>query len=226
LKINKQILERMIRDEMRFLHEGTAAEHADVMRDPAAFAGGLQSDDPKLREFFFFPIILIGKSEGSMFLKNLLIVHFQPALLQKIKENLLQALQDAGFPSGLRLSDTHLVRTKDQQYWMRIGYNNIWQKIPGSAPPRFKPNTRTVLYRHLTNLKWDVKQDVPGEGEQYKYVVGMKDLGPGKLKQPTVKRTKPVKIPGKKPRQSSVGRLGKGVLDAFGGAKALAGLGK
>jgi hypothetical protein len=208
----------MIREELSLITEAlTPDQHETVMSDPGGFAGSLRSIDPRLKEAFFFPVTMVGKgsSSGSVFYKNLLIVEDNPAMLEQLKKNLVQAIQIG----GIGPDDIKMVRTNDRQYWMRVSYVNPWTKVPGSNPPEYKPTNRSQEFNKLVNLDWAEKD--PTTGKQ-KYVVMPKDATgqAGELTRGVKQRRLPkqgkVKIPGEYQGGKKPGRFSQLYKDTFG----------
>ena len=215
----------MIREELRLMSEGlTPDEHEDVLRDPQAFAGSLLSSDPKLKEAFFFPAQLIGKGSKApgLFYKNLLMLRGDANLIKEIKKSLVQAFADVGM-GGISDSSVHLVRTSDEQWFLRIGYQNLWQKVPKSDPPEYKLSTRGALPKKLAALDWGQKD--PDSGKQ-KYVVlqaGHPAITRGLTR--TAKRTRKVAVPKQGGGKKGGSGIYRSTIGQLGGLKGLFGLG-
>jgi hypothetical protein len=199
LKINKTILETMIREELSKLMEGlTPAEHEDVLRDPQGFAKPLVSTDAKLREAFFFPMRLIGKASksGQVFFKNYHIAKYDPDTLKQLKINLGRAIADIGL-GGMTGDDVHFVETSDGQSWIRIGYFNPWGKKRGSNPPEYFLGGRSApLVKRLAAL--DFAKTDSATGKQL-YVA--RPMGAPALKKGTTRKAPPPRV--KKPQSKS-----------------------
>jgi len=169
LKINKTILENMIREELFTMMEGlTPAEHADILRDPQAFADNHASTSAEIREAFFFPARLIGRGSksGELFFKNYHIAKREPAMFKQLKINLAQAIADIGL-GGIDENGIHIVQTSDGQTWLRVSNLNFWKKKPGSNPPVYTLGGRSApILARLMKLDWGEK----GTDGKQKYV--------------------------------------------------------
>ena len=78
MKINKQILESLIREELRLLKEA-----------PAPPPNPESMTSRELIPYLYFPMRVIGQGAkgGAVFYKNYLMIERDSALLQKFKKN-------------------------------------------------------------------------------------------------------------------------------------------
>tara|TARA_R110000824_G_scaffold16872_1_gene69321 strand:+ start:3211 stop:3987 length:777 start_codon:yes stop_codon:yes gene_type:complete len=153
LKINKQILESLIREELRLLKEA-----------PAPPPNPESMTSRELIPYLYFSARVIGQAAkgGAVFYKNYLMIKRDSALLQKFKKNFQQALADHGMNLGL--NDIHIVESSDRQFLLRLGTVRLMKKIPGSDPPKYAPDTSSNFYNKLSNLDWGVKMKIPVGG--------------------------------------------------------------
>jgi len=153
LKINKQILESLIREEIQMLNEA-AGFHPNPPFDtmPANPSDGTSRE---LLPYYYFPASLVGSKAkgagnlGGVFYANLLAIQENPAFIKRLRKNFQQALKDNGVT--VDLDDISMVESRDGQFMMKIGTWRLYRLTPRG---NYVPNERDNMYKKIANLNW------------------------------------------------------------------------
>ena len=214
MKINRTILEKLIREELSLMSEGlTPDEHQEVINDPETFAKSLGMHDPRFKEAFFFHSRIIGSKSttGALFSKNITrLERTKPAMIRDLKQNLAKAFADIGM-GGIGAKDIIMVQAKDDNWMIRVSYQNIWQKVPRSDPPEYKFNNSPIT-KKLLSLDWKP------------YVVLPADQDPATMKRGTRAGTRRGRVASPGKQQVKGSNLYKQTIGQLGGLRGILGL--